>query len=306
MPTPILVTGSHRSGSTWVGKVIARAPNVHYLSEPFNPVNSPGVCNLDRSHWFLYITADNEAQHAPAIDRMLRFSYDTFAQLKHAPTPSGIRQLAGEWRQFSMARSRGERPLVKDPIAIFSAPWLSHYFKMQVIALIRHPAAFVTSLKRVNWQFDYKNFVAQPALMRDLMQPFDGEIRQYAANKPSLVDAAILQWRVIHHALATFEEQHKDWIFARHEDLSSEPIAQFERIYKFLGLDFSSDVRGWLEETTKPGNAVEAEGAVLHQLVRDSRATVKSWKKRFTEAELLALRNAVEPISSRWYHDADW
>ena len=31
---PILVTGSHRSGSTWVGKMLATSPSVNYIHEP--------------------------------------------------------------------------------------------------------------------------------------------------------------------------------------------------------------------------------------------------------------------------------
>jgi len=33
---PILVTGSHRSGTTWAGKMISACPNVGYIHEPFN------------------------------------------------------------------------------------------------------------------------------------------------------------------------------------------------------------------------------------------------------------------------------
>ncbi|MCF8233846.1 MAG: hypothetical protein K9G67_15655 [Bacteroidales bacterium] len=32
----ILVTGAHRSGTTWVGHVMREAPEVHYIHEPFN------------------------------------------------------------------------------------------------------------------------------------------------------------------------------------------------------------------------------------------------------------------------------
>ena len=32
--SPILVTGSHRSGSTWVGKMLSVAPHVAYIHEP--------------------------------------------------------------------------------------------------------------------------------------------------------------------------------------------------------------------------------------------------------------------------------
>ena len=33
---PILVTGTQRSGSTWVGQMIASHPRVVYVWEPFN------------------------------------------------------------------------------------------------------------------------------------------------------------------------------------------------------------------------------------------------------------------------------
>ena len=36
---PILVTGAHRSGTTWVGKMLALAPGVAYVHEPFNPLH---------------------------------------------------------------------------------------------------------------------------------------------------------------------------------------------------------------------------------------------------------------------------
>jgi hypothetical protein len=32
----ILISGSHRSGSTWTGKVISQSNSVRYVHEPFN------------------------------------------------------------------------------------------------------------------------------------------------------------------------------------------------------------------------------------------------------------------------------
>ena len=40
---PILVTGSHRSGSTWTGRIISAAPHVGYIHEPFNIGINTGV-----------------------------------------------------------------------------------------------------------------------------------------------------------------------------------------------------------------------------------------------------------------------
>lgn len=57
---PILVTGSHRSGSTWVGNIMATSPSVNYIHEPFNGICRPGICNIKFPYTFMYITNDNQ------------------------------------------------------------------------------------------------------------------------------------------------------------------------------------------------------------------------------------------------------
>ena len=37
---PILITGSHRSGSTPLRKIVAESENVTYFTEPLNPENN--------------------------------------------------------------------------------------------------------------------------------------------------------------------------------------------------------------------------------------------------------------------------
>jgi len=59
--TKILVTGSHRSGTTWVAKMIANSPSVGYIHEPFNPtIYRPGICAA-KFRGFTYISKENEA-----------------------------------------------------------------------------------------------------------------------------------------------------------------------------------------------------------------------------------------------------
>lgn len=48
---PILVTGSHRSGTAFVGKMLALSPRIGYIDEPFHRVS--GIEGINR--WFLYI-----------------------------------------------------------------------------------------------------------------------------------------------------------------------------------------------------------------------------------------------------------
>ena len=49
---PILVTGAHRSGTTWVGKMLALAPGVGYIHEPFSPATAPGISGAPFDRYF--------------------------------------------------------------------------------------------------------------------------------------------------------------------------------------------------------------------------------------------------------------
>ena len=56
---PILVTGSHLSGTTWVGKMISQSPSVGYIHEPFSPHCEPGLCGAKFGYWFPYVSDEN-------------------------------------------------------------------------------------------------------------------------------------------------------------------------------------------------------------------------------------------------------
>jgi LPS sulfotransferase NodH len=49
---PILVTGTHRSGTTWVGKMLAADSSTAYISEPLNVLHRPGVYRAKVKHWY--------------------------------------------------------------------------------------------------------------------------------------------------------------------------------------------------------------------------------------------------------------
>jgi hypothetical protein len=53
---PILVTGAHRSGTTWVGTSLGKSRHVCYMHEPFN-FCGPGIYRLPVSYHFPTSTA---------------------------------------------------------------------------------------------------------------------------------------------------------------------------------------------------------------------------------------------------------
>lgn len=159
---PILVSGSHRSGSTWVGRTIALEPTIGYIHEPFNPNPYPyqvGRYTARFKHWFMYICSDNEHICLRELEDTLAFRYNLsqalhqlfFDRSHHDPIES--LRILREYLICSKNRLIQVRPLVKDPIALFSAEWMAEKFEMNVIVCIRHPAAFVGSLKVANWKY---------------------------------------------------------------------------------------------------------------------------------------------------------
>ena len=148
---PILVTGSHRSGSTWVGRMLSLPADVGFIWEPLSPLSSKGVCAAEISEWFLHIHEGNEKEYLQAIQDVVGFKYNYLAELKKT---TSVRRLARFFRDvyiFNNYRIHNCRPLLKDPIALMSAGWLQHTFNMQVLVLIRNPFAFCASIRNARF-----------------------------------------------------------------------------------------------------------------------------------------------------------
>jgi hypothetical protein len=301
-PRPILVTGPHRSGTTWVGRMIASHPGVAYLAEPFNVRRPPSpVC-----HFFHHVTPAEESAFRTYLGRLLTFRDPAPYQVR-SPWPWCLPLRAARTVRCWWRRLCGCRPLVKDPTAFFSAAWLARAFAADVVVLMRHPAAFASSLKRLNAHFDFHALLAQPELLRAHgLEEFADEIRACARRPPDLIGQAALLWQVFAAAVLRYRREHPDWVFLRHEDLSADPVASFARLLPRLGLRLTPGVRRTLEEHTSPDNPREAPPGVAHQLRRDSRANIWSWKARLRPEEVERLRRETEGLARLFYADADW
>ena len=272
MNGPILVTGAHRSGTTWIGKMLALAPGIGYIHEPFSPRTAPGVSSAPFDEYYTRVTRENESLYLPGLERTLRFEYGYRAQLRALRSPAEAVRAAQDAIAFSRARRSQARPLVKDPIALLSAEWLAGRFEMDVVVTIRHPAAFAASVLRLGWS-------------------------------NSLDEAAAL-WADLYATVAAYRERHTDWEFVRHEDASREPLPTFERLYERLGLELTPRVRKEIVGHSAPGNPVRPRSR--HAVRADSAAVAESWRTYFDADETARLREATLEVWPRFYSDEDW
>ncbi|MCI0563825.1 MAG: sulfotransferase, partial [Nitrososphaera sp.] len=195
---PILITGAHRSGTTWVGRILAASSEVGLIYEPFNITsNRPGVCNHKFENWFQYLSSSDHSPYRHVFDQTLSFKYSIRNEISALKTLRDVGRMARDWGKFSYYRFSHKRPVIKDPIALLSAPWLYNEFQCQVVLLVRHPAAFASSLKRLNWPFNFKYLLNQNALMNDYLGDYREEIEVFKDPSDVIGQAALL-WKVLY------------------------------------------------------------------------------------------------------------
>lgn len=285
--TPILVVGSHRSGSTWLGKMLALARGVKYVSEPFNPQVGLKIF----SHWFCYINEANQGEYSAEIAQLLKF---------HGRFRLSLPALKYWSNGFWPGK---KRILIKDPIASFSADWLAQKFGARVVVLLRHPAAFYASLKRVNWHFDFNNFLAQKELMADHLAPLENLIKK--PNKSFAEEAAIL-WLCLYTVLTKYLKKNPDWLMARHEDLALEPLEGFAALYQKLNLDFTPQIEKTIAQYSAAENVGQVKSGEELVLKRNSQALVKLWQKQLTPEEIKIIKEITGELAAHYYANDSW
>jgi len=303
---PILVTGINRSGTTWVGETLARGPGIALVYEPFSPNHRRGIFRHATPEWFTYVRDDPSGRLAADLRRTLAFRYSYAAELPRVRSPRDAARMARDAARFARWRRGRRRPLVKDPIAVLAAPWLADEFGMQVVVTIRHPAAYVSSMRRLGWTHDFSGFLRQPGLVDELVPSLRGDIETMARRPGDILDQAALLWNVIHTVVDAYRRDHPEWIFVRHEDLSAAPAAGFRDLFGRLGVTYTADVERYVGKTTGSGNPAEAGRGVIHQLRRDSGAAARAWHNRLTTDEVARVRSRTEDVAAAFYGEEDW
>ncbi|MFI6500424.1 sulfotransferase [Nonomuraea typhae] len=235
--TPILVTGLPRSGTSWVGKMLAAGGDVVYVNEPLNPQHPPGRCpgvlRAHVTHRFQYICDDNAATWLPAFRDTIRLRYRFLAELRANRSPYDLARMIRYGAAFTHGRLAGRRALLDDPFAVLSAAWFAARLGCRVIALVRDPVAFAASWKRLSWTVYFHELLEQPLLVRD--HPEIEELRALVGSQDRLAKAAAL-WRVTRTILAKPAPGVR---VVSYETLAADPLNGFRDLYGHTGLTWT-------------------------------------------------------------------
>ncbi len=282
---PILVTGAHRSGSSWVGEVICYSHEVEFIWEPFSFNYYPPLVKTRPPCWFLYITEGHplESVWRDNIETICRFEYGLAHHLRFVRSVRDLAKVLRDWNRFQRKKARKAIPLLKDPISLFSSRWLERQFGAKVVVTVRHPCAFADSLIRPGWMFHWHNLLEQEQLMADYLSQYQDLMERYKADGCDLIDTSILLWNIFYGFVDEQVRQGANWFVIRHEDAVNQPQNKFREIYDWLGL-------GWTDE-------VDNRVSTMHKM-----DTLK-WQKNLPQDSIERVLSGTADVRQRFYQD---
>jgi hypothetical protein len=136
----LVVSGSPRSGTTWVAELVATLPGHFILFEPIFPARNPEV----RRHGFYtdtYLSPDDPAPEQQDYMRRLLSGADITVS----------RLLVRRFQMISLLCFQGM--IAKFVHGNLLLPWMLHRFPLRAVLVVRHPCAVVASqLKSESWE----------------------------------------------------------------------------------------------------------------------------------------------------------
>lgn len=278
---PIIIIGTHRSGTTFLGQVLDQHPDTAYWEEP--------------RHVWVY---GNTYKHDDKL---------TKADL----TPKILRHIRKEFAKY-LARSGKPRLLEKTPSNCLRLEVVHEAFPdARFVHIYRDGRAVVRSTREVNTgtpdaQWIFKRLLGMPvwewpSLVPRAFRTFGAKFlggkmsmwgplppgwREWAEHDPQHVLLA-KQWRYTLEPVLEFRETLPEgqWLDMRYEDFMREPEARCREILAFCGLSESEEVLSYVRKTVDPTRK-------------------DKWRDELTDEQMAdmepVLRQTVERLGYQW------
>lgn len=281
--------------------MLCESGELGYIHEPFCPNRSPGWITQPMPYWYMYISHENGATYESAVERVLEMRYPIATSLAASRRAKDVaRQIPeiGRGLRYGVQRLS---PLLKDPFALFATEWLADRFGVRPVIMIRKPVAFVSSIRKLNWGFDYeRNWLAQDLLIRDHLAHHADSFRGYR-GEVDLVGEGIVMWNVIYDFVARLRERRPEFVFVTYEDLAASPLAGYEDMYARLGLQWDAMVRDRIAGYSDAQNPKDVSPRRRRDIKRNSSAAAETWKTRLAPDEAERVERETAGVAANFY-----
>lgn len=304
----IYVTGAPRSGTTFVGKVLSRPLCVDYIHEPFNP--ACGMEGAYRRYRYLRTTPDTpEMQHYASLMPCL-LSYDFRLGSNPAATDGRLRawgkRLSGGRGALNLFLARHNPfhrvAVIKDPTAPFVAQYLQEKWGVVPVVIVRHPVSHAAALLRLQWHPSLHWMAEQDAFREDFFGEDPSFLDQHLDD---IVVAAAFHWRAVYKVLLE-QAASFGFVVVTLEALSAEPEAEFQALYRTLGLPWSLGVAQYVRKLTMNAGAGEVRNGKVQDFRRDSAAIFALRRSQLSETDRQVVFDITQDVACRLYSTASF
>ncbi len=258
----IFISGSPRTGTTWLGEIVGSCPGIRVVFEPFHKSRTARTRALGRR--YLRPEGDYPTERSVLADVLTG--------------------RAGDWGPRQVGhRLLPARLAVKSVRGNLMLEYLHRNFQCPVVFITRHPCAVVASRLKMGYPSALSELTSQGQLMEDLLGPY----AQAMADAVTTVEQHAALWCAENLlALRQMTEPWQTTVF--YEELFSDPRRHVDRVFEAVRLYRTASVDEGLRRvsrTARKDSAVVTGDGVLERwrkdLDRDHVRAVLSMLERF-------------------------
>ncbi|MBN1270985.1 MAG: sulfotransferase [Candidatus Aminicenantes bacterium] len=303
----ILVCGLPRSGTTYIGKALAKTKDVHYLHEPLN--KDFGVKGIHNWYPFINETGDGDGyQDKNMIDDIIHLNttWTYTAPMEYGRMTRLSKALWGGRSGLNWIRLRWKKQLgipikttcLKDPFATFSSGYFNQQFKAKIVCMIRHPGAVYMSYKRLNFKTRIESLFKQQHFRSMYAEDIRDDLWERAKNETC--SGTALLWKLMSRYVDIQSRNTEAFLLIRHEDFCLHPESMMEKICAFTKVPFENTVKRFIRRTTQIKEKDTSRNPPSG-FKRNSRQLIHSWRNIMNEHEKTTIQDIIGEDLLKFY-----
>ena len=308
---PLLIAGIPRSGSSWTQVILSRDPSILVVTEPDSetksapaiwakrrlgryPVLAPGDRDADyQKLWRWVLAGAPQGRRLEVAERVRKIAikeWRWYVQGRWTPTMRLAGQLGRNPGDQEVQALRDHRLLVKSVHAAMSVEWLAATFDLEVLVLLRHPAAVLASWQSLGLPEHFARLERVPEVRQ--------RCEEWGVPLPGPDELEHTVW-LLGVLLTSLEQaaRHSGFVLRTHEQMCLSPAGEFRSLYRELGLEWTERADEAVEGLNRPGQGWSVERVAKDQPDR--------WKTRLSPATVDVMQRVLAPFPFRTWTSED-